>query len=180
MGFALGDPDRLVGLDVDVISFSTVREGFFKRMGVDFELHRYLGSGFAVAAGWENAIIRGFQDTDPSHYGVVSKWLQLKEDDSAPFSAVMLTLGVGDGRFRTEDDEDNNVSTVNVFGSAGVRVIGPASVIADWTGQDLYLGGSVAPLKHWQLIISSGFADVTRSAGDGARWVVSGGFSFHL
>ena len=165
---------------MDILSFSTVRDGFFKRMGVDLELHRYLGSGFAIAAGWENAIKRGFQDTDPSHYGVVSKWLQLREDDSAPFSAVMLTFGVGDGRFRSEDDEDNDVSTANVFGSVGVRVLGPASIIADWTGQDLYLGGSVAPLKRWQLVLSSGFADVTGSAGDGARWVVSGGFAFHL
>jgi hypothetical protein len=180
MGFGLGDPYRFIGLDVDVISFSTIREGFLKRGGMDLEIHRYLGSGFAVGAGWENAVKWGFQDTEPSNYGVVSKWIQLDDDDDAPFSAVLLNVGVGNGRFRSQSDEDNGVKTVNVFGSVGVRVLGPASIIADWTGQDLYLGGSLAPLKRWHLVLSSGFADVTHNAGDGARLVASGGFSFQL
>jgi hypothetical protein len=178
-GFGAGDPYRLVGLDVDIISFTTIREGFGKRMALDLELHRYLGDDFAVAVGWESVVTRGFQDTGASHYATVSRWIQLRPDDSAPFSAVLLTAGLGDGRFRSEQDEFNNVKTVNVFGSLGVRVLGPASVIADWTGQDLYLGASFAPLKRWQLVISSGFADVTRNAGDGPRFVVSGGLSFN-
>jgi hypothetical protein len=179
-GFGAGDPYRVVGLDVDIISFTTIREGFGKRMALDLELHRYLGDDFAVAVGWESVVTRGFQDTGPSHYATVSRWIQLRPDDSAPFSAFLLTAGVGDGRFRSENDENSNAKTVNLFGSLGVRVLGAAAVIADWTGQDLYLGASFAPLKRWQLVISSGFADVTRSAGDGARLVVSGGLSFNV
>jgi hypothetical protein len=179
-GFALGDPYRFVGLDVDIISFSTVRERFLMRGAVDFEISRYLGRGFSIGAGYESAIHWGFQDTGPSRFGTVSKWLVLNDDDSAPFSAILFTVGAGTGRFLREADENAGRKKINPFGSVGIRLAGPFSVVADWTGQDLYVGGSLAPLKRHHLILSAGAADLTHSAGDGARFVVSGGYSLNF
>ncbi|MBS1834795.1 MAG: hypothetical protein JST65_18900 [Acidobacteria bacterium] len=179
-GFALGDPYRFLGLDVDIISFTTVRERFLLRGAVDFEISRYLGRGFAIAAGYESAIHWGFQDTGPSRYGTVSKWLVLNRDDSAPFSAILFTVGAGNGRFLSEADENAGKKKINPFGSIGIRLAGPLSIVGDWTGQDLYVGGSLAPFKRHQLVLSAGATDLTHSAGDGTRFVVSGGFSLNF
>jgi len=59
--------------------------------------------------------------------------------------------------------------------SVGVRVLSPLSLIADWTGQDLMLGASIVPFVRLPLFIAPAFADVTGSAGDGARFVLGVG-----
>jgi hypothetical protein len=176
-GFGLGDPERWVGLEVDVISFSTFRSHFARRMGVDFKLHRSLPGQFGVAVGWESAILRGMTDGQSSHDAVVSKWLPLAADGGAS-RALMLSVGVGDGRFRSEEDVWAGRKTVNVFGSAALRVAPPASVILDWTGQDLTAGVSFAPFRKWQMVVTPGIADITGHAGDGPRFVISAGWGF--
>jgi hypothetical protein len=160
-------------VEVDVISFSTVRSGWGKRMGVDLIVHRLLPGGFGIALGWESLLQRGMTDGGRSRYAVVSRWWHLKEDDSAWFSGLALSAGVGDGRFRAYDDWKVDRKVVNAFGSAALRVAGPVSVVADWTGQDLMLAGSVAPLTRFPLVISTGLADVTGRAGDGSRFVAT-------
>ena len=64
---------------------------------------------------------------------------------------------------------------INVFGSVGVRVLPPVNAVANWTGQDLALGLSVAPVRRWPLVITPAVVDVTGRAGDGARVAVSAG-----
>lgn len=179
-GFGLGDPMHYVGLQVDVLSFSSFRSGFGRRMGVDFKLHRVLPGMFAVALGWESAITRGQTDGGSSKYVVVSKWLPLAASDRESFSALMVSAGVGDGRFRREDDWNYDRRRVNAFGSVALRVLPPVSVIADWTGQDLTVGASFAPIPRWQIVVTPAFADVLGTAGDGARFVMSASWSFHL
>lgn len=177
-GFGLGDPWSWVGLEVTVNSFSTLRSGFGERMGVDFHLHRMLPGAVGVAIGWENAITRGGPDSGESRYAVASKWFQLRESDLDPFSALMLSLGAGDGRFRSQEDFDEGADTINIFGSVAVRAFAPVSLVANWTGQDLTLASSISPLRRWPLIVLLGVADVTGNAGDGARLVGSASYSF--
>lgn len=179
-GFSLGDPGRWVSLDVTVISFSSFRSGFWKRGGVDLQLSRDLPGGFAIAAGWETALHWGRTDGGSSKYAVVSKWLQLR-DDSQAFSAVMLTAGVGTGRFVYVDlASPTPPARANVFGSAAVRVAPPLSLIADWTGEDLTAMASIAPFRRFPLSVSAGFADITGRVGESPRFVASGGVAFNL
>lgn len=179
-GFGLGDPWHLVGLQVDVISFSTFRSGFFKRVGVDLQIHRALPYGMAVAVGWESAIQIGLTDAGNSKYAVVSKWWSLRGDPRKPFSELLVSAGAGNERFLPEKDFEFGKEGVNGFGSVALRVAEPLSVIADWTGQDLIVAASVAPLRRWALVITPGFADVTGTAGDGARFVVAASYSFRF
>lgn len=172
LAFGLGDPVDLVGLQIGVISFSTFRSGFGKVMGIDFHLHRVLPRSFGIGIGWESAITRGKTDGGSNRYAVVSKWLPLREE-TEPFSALMLSVGVGDGRFLSEEDFNEGADKVNIFGSAALRVASPLSVIADWTGQDLLLASSVAPFRSLPVVLTVGFNDVTGTAGDGARFVAS-------
>ena len=177
-GFGIGDAQKLVGLEVAVTVFDLI-DDTFQDGGISFKLHHDFGDGFAVAAGVENAIIWGGLDTNSSAYGVVSKVFRFK-DATQPFSSLTVNLGLGGGRFRSEDDVFDGDDSINVFGSAGIRVIEPISVIADWTGQDLNLGVSLVPFRNIPLTITPAIADVTSNAGDGARFVLSIGYGLSL
>lgn len=179
-GIGLGDPWRLVGLELTAISFSTFRSGFFSRIGIDTKLHRVLPHGFAVAAGWESAIQIGLTDAGNSKYAVLSKWWDIRDDPRDLFSELLVSVGVGNDRFLPEDDFYLGTPGVNGFGSVALRVAQPISVIADWYGQDLALAASVAPLARYRLVITPALVDVTGSAGDGARFVASASYSFRF
>jgi hypothetical protein len=182
VGFGLGDADRWVGVQVGIISFSTVRSGFGDRMGLDVHVHRRFGEMWSVAAGVESlgATYDITRDSGKSVYAVGSRWLQFRDDPDAPFGMAMVSLGVGSGRFQLEDDFWDGKKGVGVFGSFGVRVLQPVTAIAEWTGQDLLLATSVTPFRNQNVAITAGFADLTGAAGDGARFIIGGslGYSF--
>jgi hypothetical protein len=168
--FGLGNSDKNIGFEGDITSFSTVRSGFFNHSSFSFKLHRNLPRNFAIAAGWEDAIRTKGLDGGTSIYGVVS----------SAYKRVTISGGLGGGRFRTESNIDNGIHRVNAFGSVGVRVADPVSLIADWAGQDLALAASIVPFVRLPLYIMPGFADVTGSAGDGARFILGVGLGFRF
>ncbi len=181
-GFGLGNATKAVGLEIAVSVLDLTSRGgddrAFDRGSVSFKLHRRLPNNFAVAVGYENALVWGFTDAGSSFYGVGSKIFQFQDSPRQPFSSLTVSLGLGNGRFRTEDDFNADKKTVNVFGSAGLRVLEPVSVIADWTGQDLTLGASIAPFRNIPIVITPAIADITGSAGDGSRFILGIGYSY--
>lgn len=186
IGFGLGNGQKYVGLDVSLAIFDISK---FKDGGVNMKLHRALPNGFGVAVGAESILSFGTATTfgsstsngvdprDKSFYGSVSKIFFLK-DETQWFSALTLTAGVGNGRFRSEANRNADVSGVNIFGSAAIRVKQPVAFIADWTGQDLNLGLSITPIRTFPLFINPVLADVTKTAGDGARFTLGAGMAF--
>ncbi len=180
-GFGLGDARKYAGLEVAVsvldLSSRNNDDKAFDRGSFSFKLHRALPNNWAVAVGYENAIVWGFTDAGSSVYGVVSKIIPFKNSPAEPFSSLTVSAGIGNGRFRSEDDFNRDEGTVNFFGSAGLRVIEQASVIADWTGQDLTVGASIVPFRNLPIVITPAVADITGSAGDGARFILGVGFS---
>jgi hypothetical protein len=88
-----------------------------------------------------------------------------------------LTLGIGNGQFRTEDSVTNDENVFNPFASLSFRVARPMSAIVEWTGQDLAVGTSVSPFKRIPLTVNLAVRDIA-GAGDGARLVGSVGTSF--
>jgi hypothetical protein len=181
-GLGLGDPARTVGFEVTVNSYSTFEHHFFTRTGIDFHLHRQFARDYSIAVGYENAIRSGVVDSGESQYAVLSKWTSLRDDPNKPFSALMVSAGVGNGRFRSQQDVDVDKKTVNVFGSVALRVFAPVSLVADWTGQDLTTVASVAPFRKISLLFVGGFADITGNTGDegGARLVGSISYGVNL
>ena len=176
-GFGLGDARRSVGLEVAVSVVDLIGDTF-EDGGVSFKVHKLLPNNFAIALGVENAINWGNTDGGTSAYGVASKILPLRDNPAGSFSRLTVSLGVGSGRFRSEDDVDDDKDTVNVFGSVGLRAIDRVSLIADWTGQDLNLGASIVPFRNLPLVITPAVADVTGNAGDGARFILGVGYAF--
>ena len=178
-GIGFGDRDRLVGVELTLHSYSTIRGGGpFETGGVGVKVHRALGTRSGVAAGVENAVSWGGSDAGRSGYVVGTHVLFRTDAPSTTLNALALSLGVGNGRFRSEDDVVAGNEGVNVFASAGLQLIEPAALVLDWTGQDLWAGLSVTPIRHRPLVVNLGFADITRTAGDGPRFIASAAYGF--
>jgi hypothetical protein len=178
IGIGLGDAEKSVGVELSytLASFGSNRD--FGSGGFNAKVHRRLPQGWAVAAGWNGLINLGDDnDFENSVYGVVSKIIRTREDINQPFSRVAITAGIGNGQFRTEEAVDDDNGTINVFGNVAVRVAEPVSLIAEWTGQDLGVGVSIAPFKNIPLVITPAWRDIA-GAGDGARFVLGAGFAF--
>jgi hypothetical protein len=175
VGLGLGTR-RVVALEMALTTYSTFRSAPFETGGLSLKLHRSLGGQTSVAVGWENALLWGGSDDDGSVYAVASRLVNLRDNPAAPFSTGVVTLGVGNGRFRFEEDDAEGRETANVFGAVGVRVAAPLSVVADWTGQDLNAAASITPAPRLPLVVTVGLADITGSAGDGARLIFSLGY----
>jgi hypothetical protein len=175
-GFGLGDARKLAALETTVTSYSTIRQDFFENGGISFKLHRTFPGDIAVAFGIENAINWGNIDAGSSVYGVATKVFRLRSDQSAPLSRVTASVGVGGGRFRSQDSIDDGDESPNVFGSVGLQVVRPVSLIGEWTGQDLNIGASITPFPGVPLVITPAAADITNTAGDGVRFILGVGY----
>lgn len=174
-GIGLGDAQKSVGLDmgltfVDLIG-NTGQDGT-----VSLKLHRRLPDDFAIAAGIKNLIRFGATDSEIGYYGVVTKKFQLQENVEKPFSQLFVSAGVGSGQFRSELDITNNRDSVGIFGSVAVRMAEPVSAIAEWSGQDLTLGLSIAPFPEIPLVVTPALTDITGNAGDGSRFILGIGY----
>jgi hypothetical protein len=177
-GVGFGNPERWFGLQVDVISFSTVRSGLGKNMGVDLKVHRILPHQISVALGHESAFVRGETDSGSSRYGVVSKWTALREIPDGVFGSFVISAGLGDGRFRPVEAWNEDSSSPHLFASIGLRILEPLSLVADWTGQDLAIVASVAPFRRLPAVASLGFRDIMGSGYPNPRFVAAA--AYHL
>jgi hypothetical protein len=179
-GFGLGNPRSFVGIELVATSFTTIRQGFFREGSFSFKVHRQLPGNFAIAFGWEDAIHSSGTDGGSSKYGVLTSEIRFRDDYDSPMSGVTLSAGVGSGRFQKEQAFYDGRNGVGAFGSVGLHVLPPLSLIADWTGQDLMLAASIVPFRRLPLFITPAVADVTGTAGDGARFVMGAGFDIRL
>jgi hypothetical protein len=180
VGIGLGDARRAVGLQLSytLASFGTLgRE--FGTGGFNAKLHHQFPNGLSAAIGWEGFATIGDVDFEDTVYGSITQIIRTTPDINRPLSRVALTAGVGNGRFRSEEDFNNGVDSVNVFGSAAVRIARPVSVIVEWTGQDLAAGLSIQPIRNFPLVITPALRDIA-GAGDGARFVIGTGVSFRF
>jgi hypothetical protein len=176
LGFGLGNPQKNLGLQIG-LSFVDLSNPF-KDGAVNFKLHRRLPKDMSLALGTQGVTTWGDTDGGSSVYGVITKRFLLKEDRTKPFSELYTSFGIGGGQFRSESDIDNGVESVGVFGSLSLRCVQPASLITEWTGQDLTIGVSFVPFSSIPLAVVPAVTDITGSAGDGARFIFGIGYSF--
>ncbi|MDB4875830.1 MAG: S-layer protein [Gemmatimonadetes bacterium] len=179
-GFGLGSPTRDLGLEVVLNSASTFRQGVGTNGSVSLKIHRVLPGAYGVAVGFENAANWGGTDGGASVYGVVSHTVQMRENANDFFGSLAWNAGVGNSRYLPERDLLAGKKGVNAFGSVGLRIHERASLIGDWTGQDLAAGLSLVPFRRSPLVVSVGLADLTHTAGDGARLVIGAGMGLKV
>ncbi len=176
IGIGLGNAAKTVGVEV---SYALETSKNFGEGGFNAKIHRQLGQDLAGAVGWNGFLNFGRNDFEQSKYGVITKVFRTQESLNSPFSRVSVTAGVGDGQFRSNGAVKAGDNNVNVFGNVAVRVIRPVSLIAEWTGQDLALGLSIAPFKKFPFVITPAVRDLA-GAGNGARFVLGAGTAFRF
>lgn len=173
IGIGLGNADKAVGLELSY-ALENGEESNFGDGALNAKLHRRLGQDLAGAVGWNGILNNGRNDFEHSRYGVITKVFRTQESLNSAFSRVAVTVGVGDGQFRSNGAVDAGENNVNVFGNVAVRVVRPVSFIAEWTGQDLALGLSIAPFKNIPFVITPAVRDLA-GAGDDPRFVIGAG-----
>jgi len=176
VGVGFGNPWRSLGLQGDLMLYSTFRSGFFRRMGLNLEVTRYLPGSVLLTVGWENAVTRGRPDNGKSRYATLSRWFRLG-DGQGWFSALALSGGAGDGRFVSEEDWlARRTDHFNPIGTVALQVAPPVTLVASWQGDDGYVGMSITPFGDAGLVVTPGVADVTGQISTGPRFVISAGY----
>ncbi len=175
-GFGLGNPLTTAGLDVNY-AITDIDEG---TTSLSLKLHRTLAdteqATAAIALGWEDLASTGTPSRDSSVYGVITAIFKLRPDITLNFSRLAFTVGVGGGRFRSEDAVLEGEDTIGIFASSAIRVSQSFSVITEWTGQDLAAGVSWAPVPDMGFYITPGVRDLA-GAGDDPRFSISTGLT---
>jgi len=174
VGVGLGDAKKYVGLE---LGYTFVDSDDFGEGGFSGKLHRRVGDNASIAFGWNGFANIGRNDFEHSIYGVGTYIFKLTQSLDSAFSRLALTVGGGNGQFRSNVDRDQFENGANIFGNLALRVIRPVSLIAEWTGQDLAVGLSIAPFKNFPLVITPAVRDVTGS-GYEPRFVLGAGVSF--
>jgi hypothetical protein len=140
------------------------------------KVHRLFSNGWAISAGSETfTVIGDAGDGGRSNFVVTSRMFYPQRATGAAFSAVGVSLGLGDGRYRPINDVRANRNSIGVFGAVSTRVTESLGAIADWNGQDLTLSASWVPLRCVPLTISPGITDVTGNAGSDPRFILGVG-----
>jgi hypothetical protein len=180
LGFGLGDSSKYAGLEVSV-NLGSIRK-FAANGEVGFKLHRKLSSDSAIAIGYDSGVVWGKdnQKSISTVYGVVSKVMKLRPDDSANSLPLTLSVGIGGGRFRSLDDVINQRSSVGLFGSLGLQVSPQASLVSTWTGRDLNLGVSFVPIRTTPLFVTAVAANVLRRDDNATVFSLSIGYGFNF
>ena len=177
IGIGIGDADKAVGAELSY-TFETTNDSFGEG-GFNAKLHRRFGQNVSAAIGGNGLLNIGRNDFEQSKYGVITKVFRTQDSLNKPFSRVAFTVGVGDGQYRSNGAVKAGDNNVNVFGNMAVRVARPVSFIAEWTGQDLGLGVSIAPFKNIPFVITPAVRDLV-GAGDAARFVLGAGTAFRF
>ncbi|MEB3218153.1 MAG: hypothetical protein VKN72_18245 [Nostocales cyanobacterium 94392] len=193
-GVGLGDANKSVGVVISYTASSFGGSRDFGSGGFNLKVHRRFKEDWSAAVGingilnvgkYKNSSYQGGDVNDFEHslYAVATKIFRTRDDINKPFSRLAVTAGIGNGQFRTEDSFFDDKDNFNVFGNVAVRVHPQASLIAEWTGQDLAVGASIAPFKNIPLVITPAVRDIAgpgNGASDGARFIIGAGFGFKL
>ena len=179
VGLDFGNARRLVGIDVDVGFYSTMREGLFKRMGLNIELYRYVPYDVLLTVGWENIWKRGYSDIGASRYIALGRWFEVRPG-ATWFRWIGLTAGAGDGRFVSEGDWLAGVNRINWFGAVRFAVVDPVTLTLDWQGDDLTIAATLQPFRRLDFWITPAITDATGRISTGARFIISAGYSHQI
>ncbi len=186
-GFGLGNSQTAIGLEVVLVSASTVRSGLFERTMMSLKAHKSLPSNSAIAFGVEGINLSGESGADPNWFVAASRVVALRNggDDNTPFSQATLNIGAGNGRFCQAEEVATDVFNTKdcgamVFASAGLRANKYIGLIADYTGQDINLGVSLAPFPKFPIVLTPALVDVAGMANKEMRFTLGAGIGMRF
>ncbi len=178
IGMGFGDPVESLGLEVNV-GIISLANAFADSGAVGFKVHKVIpeAGNLGLAVGWSNALRWGdAEKAKDTIYGVATQQFRLRPqaDNELPLT---ISMGIGTGGFRSKGAIAARDNAANVFASAGLKVIPELSLISNWTGNQLNLGVSTAPVRQLPMVFSLGVSDVTNNTSGGPRFLFNVGYS---
>jgi len=180
-GGGIGDNINSIALELSVAlnDFSETGEPSY-----GIKIHKYLGYGMAFAVGGEHLFAAETSDADESFYTVLSRASQNHPNDE-DISKFHYSLGVGSGRYGEKSplDQENGKGKhgTYIFGSTAYEVFPDTNFIIEWSGVNINVGVSTAPIKRLPAVITIGLGDLVKQfSGDGVRVFGSIGVSYKL
>ncbi len=185
VGFGLGDPEKYVGLETTV-SIISLKTKFGDSGAVNVAMHRWLPGNAAIAIGSENLGTWGTAtkgpNIKPNVYMALSKVFALQPDNPYHPYYLILSGGVGSGRFQSTVFDAYtpgiNANKVGGFASIGFHFHPQAAIVASWTGKDLNAGLSLVPLHDYPIVLNLGAVDLLKHNQPKARFIGSLGYAY--
>jgi hypothetical protein len=178
-GFGVGDPEKLVGLQV---AFVSVDISEWKEYSMGLHLTRDLGHASAVGVGIESIMLTDGGDAKESYYIVYSQALQsdMFINRKTGKSKMHYSLGAGTNRFGDKSPVDiaagKGEHGTYLFANVAYEVATSFNVIADWNGLNLNAGvAKTFIINGFPIVTTVGLADLTKNSGDGVRTVFAVG-----
>ena len=187
LSLGMGDPRRVFGatfnFNVYGLSNEVGEDGNFGAGSMDVQVNRAINDYIHVGAGvrnlfqWKNPPF--IPRTNRSFHFTGNFIIPFSRNYYKPFSLLFLTLGAGNGVFRTTSDFDpRNSGNFNFFGSAAIQVFRGGNIIAEWNGYAMNAGFSIYPFRKIPALGATfAFADWT---GQNLRFIMSAGYSIRL
>jgi hypothetical protein len=177
-GIGIGNPNENVGFHVGVVNYDL---SDWNRIGLNMQLHRYLGSGSSIAIGAEGIMLTGgdLTDGEESYYIVFSQGLldKVQVNNETSRTKLHYSIGVGSGRFSEKSPADvasgKGEDGTWVFGNVAYELFDEFNVIGEWNGINLSasVGKTFFISNSVPVAVTIGLADLTKNSGDGVRLI---------
>ena len=183
MGFALGDPERLVGVDVylGIGSFKNLNANGSFGASVGRLLMNTPNLQLGVAGGLIDAYSYG---TEPNPqpingYGAITAAFPLRRGTSTPLRLVQFTLGGGGSSFGAIDTSYQLTSS-GMFAAAGVELLENLGFSVGVSGRSTNVVLSWIPLRTLPIFVNLMAADVASTTPWGTIGVLTIGWGDNL
>ncbi len=173
-GVGLFNASNIAGVELSLTSLTTVN-GFGDQVVGNLKLHKLFGGDLGLAIGVDGVKIsqndRSDLLADPSLYAAITKGMKFA--GRTMFNELTIGAGVGNGKFQQFEDFAVGEDGVGFFVNSTLRANSWASLMLDYTGQDLNLGVRIQPSGELPIIITPVLYDVAGQAADKVRFGVS-------
>ena len=170
VGFGIGDSSKLAGeISIGILSMACQdgKSCFGSDGNIGGKIHKTLNEkgDLALSLGASNFYEWRETESDKSDsttvYSAMTKNLTLNNKAERPLPA-QVTLGVGNGTFRSKGAQDAGSDDPNIFGGFGIGFLPRVSFASSWNGSSLGAGFGLAPF-NFPVTMTIGLNDITEN-----------------
>jgi hypothetical protein len=170
LGFGIGDPSKIAGeISIGILSMlcQDGKSCFGSDGNIGGKIHKILNEKGDLAASIGASNFYEWRETESDKsdsttvYSAITKNLTLNNKAERPLPA-QVTLGIGNGTFRSKGAQDADNDDPNVFGGFGIGFLPRISFAASWNGSTLGAGFGLAPF-NFPVTMTVGLNDITEN-----------------
>lgn len=168
-GLSFGDPKKYLNVSLSV---NVGRVSEFQDLSGNIILSRQIFKASSIAVGGLQLFASSaISDAPkPTFYVAFSHSVQGIQAKSAGHSALVYTIGIGNGRFLNKSPKDivtgKGKYGTAVFANISYEVLKNVNINAEWSGLNLGLSSGIRPLRSIPLTFGFGAYNLTRNSSD--------------